>query len=631
MASEACEVIEENEVVEETELVEETIADSPSTQYGVDVIEIVYPPTPDLTPGSADSAESISSPDVGTDCVPLPKSKTIRRKKKHFIVPNEVESPGLVLLSHLCELSSKNAKIQELALSGAAFQSVSSANVQVQYIPQLNEAEVATPSCITIEPAIVSAEDSEFNNAASPSAPSMYTVVENVPYDINITTEEESQSPTDKTKKKSGSRVTKSLKFPPCFVCGGNASGSHYGVNSCEACKGFFRRYLLRSEEYKCNKGGNCEIINRNRGNCSGCRLQKCLALGMAKEKSKLGRYTLAKRTATIKEVNKLEGKGDFECVREGHVLSALANMSNMSSNDGNRNAFNSKGERVTEKAGTVDMQALVSDDVISVLIQKVHELQPYGPNVNTQEEVEVASRNHYESYLKKVELFGAMKAVPKEEYFKVYSEHGIDLDGRMGDLKSCGRHIDRVIEKYCEFARTVPQFSSLSTQDQSSLLKISRTDWFMVIMHQGYRRKYNTFINYDGTVKHFDEAVDKFLSRSLLVNMLKIFTKLQDLNLCEEEMVLLASLVMLSPDRCQLENQTLVEDLQVNIFRGLQREFKRRHPDGGFRRLTKAIDCVIEMREVSDVYLQEYNELCKEKVLLEEMPLLAEFIVDNV
>ncbi|KAK3102818.1 hypothetical protein FSP39_014110 [Pinctada imbricata] len=101
------------------------------------------------------------------------------------------------------------------------------------------------------------------------------------------------------------------LVLPPCKVCGGKASGIHYGVNSCEACKGFFRRYLTRGEPYMCTYGGHCEISDRHRSNCSACRMQKCLDLGMSKDGIKHGRYTLTDRTKVIIEVKKLQLTSD--------------------------------------------------------------------------------------------------------------------------------------------------------------------------------------------------------------------------------------------------------------------------------------------------------------------------------
>ena len=52
-----------------------------------------------------------------------------------------------------------------------------------------------------------------------------------------------------------------------CKICGDKASGYHYGVSSCEGCKGFFRRSIQKQMSYKCMKDGSCLIIllNRNR------------------------------------------------------------------------------------------------------------------------------------------------------------------------------------------------------------------------------------------------------------------------------------------------------------------------------------------------------------------------------
>ncbi|XP_052064867.1 uncharacterized protein LOC127704713 [Mytilus californianus] len=101
--------------------------------------------------------------------------------------------------------------------------------------------------------------------------------------------------------------MSEPLTLPPCRVCGGTATGIHYGVNTCEACKAFFRRSLVENNKYVCPRDGDCKIINHKRANCSACRLKKCLELGMSKKAVRHGRYTVAIRTKTILEVKQLE------------------------------------------------------------------------------------------------------------------------------------------------------------------------------------------------------------------------------------------------------------------------------------------------------------------------------------
>ncbi|EHB02281.1 Nuclear receptor subfamily 4 group A member 3, partial [Heterocephalus glaber] len=69
-----------------------------------------------------------------------------------------------------------------------------------------------------------------------------------------------------------------------CAVCGDNAACQHYGVRTCEGCKGFFKRTVQKNAKYVCLANKNCPVDKRRRNRCQYCRFQKCLSVGMVKE-----------------------------------------------------------------------------------------------------------------------------------------------------------------------------------------------------------------------------------------------------------------------------------------------------------------------------------------------------------
>ncbi|XP_040508243.1 nuclear receptor subfamily 1 group I member 3 isoform X1 [Gallus gallus] len=69
-----------------------------------------------------------------------------------------------------------------------------------------------------------------------------------------------------------------------CAVCGDRATGYHFHVMSCEGCKGFFRRSILKGVHFTCPFTRSCPITKAKRRQCQACRLQKCLDVGMRKD-----------------------------------------------------------------------------------------------------------------------------------------------------------------------------------------------------------------------------------------------------------------------------------------------------------------------------------------------------------
>uniref|UniRef100_A0A8C4T974 Nuclear receptor subfamily 5, group A, member 1b n=1 Tax=Erpetoichthys calabaricus TaxID=27687 RepID=A0A8C4T974_ERPCA len=69
-----------------------------------------------------------------------------------------------------------------------------------------------------------------------------------------------------------------------CPVCGDKVSGYHYGLLTCESCKGFFKRTVQNNKRYTCTENQNCKIDKTQRKRCPFCRFQKCLTVGMRLE-----------------------------------------------------------------------------------------------------------------------------------------------------------------------------------------------------------------------------------------------------------------------------------------------------------------------------------------------------------
>uniref|UniRef100_A0A182YGB7 Nuclear receptor subfamily 2 group E member 1 n=1 Tax=Anopheles stephensi TaxID=30069 RepID=A0A182YGB7_ANOST len=105
-----------------------------------------------------------------------------------------------------------------------------------------------------------------------------------------------------------------------CKVCGDRASGKHYGVPSCDGCRGFFKRSIRRNLEYVCKEGGKCVVDVSRRNQCQACRFAKCLQANMRREAVQ---HERAPRNCTplAATVNGLSAHGDYYAARTSFAL----------------------------------------------------------------------------------------------------------------------------------------------------------------------------------------------------------------------------------------------------------------------------------------------------------------------
>lgn len=77
-----------------------------------------------------------------------------------------------------------------------------------------------------------------------------------------------------------------------CMICEDKATGLHYGIITCEGCKGFFKRTVQNRRVYTCVADGTCEITKAQRNRCQYCRFKKCIEQGMVLQGEKFGLRT---------------------------------------------------------------------------------------------------------------------------------------------------------------------------------------------------------------------------------------------------------------------------------------------------------------------------------------------------
>ncbi|XP_049538590.1 nuclear hormone receptor FTZ-F1 beta isoform X2 [Anopheles darlingi] len=101
----------------------------------------------------------------------------------------------------------------------------------------------------------------------------------------------------------------------PCPICGDKISGFHYGIFSCESCKGFFKRTVQNRKNYVCLRGAACPVTIATRKKCPACRFEKCLQKGMKLE--------------AIREDRTRGGRSTYQCsyTLPGPLVSASSGM----------------------------------------------------------------------------------------------------------------------------------------------------------------------------------------------------------------------------------------------------------------------------------------------------------------
>ncbi|XP_046669969.1 hormone receptor 4-like isoform X2 [Homalodisca vitripennis] len=105
-----------------------------------------------------------------------------------------------------------------------------------------------------------------------------------------------------------------------CMICEDKATGLHYGIITCEGCKGFFKRTVQNRRVYTCVADGVCEITKAQRNRCQYCRFKKCIEQGMVLQAVREDRMPGGRNSGAVYNLYKVKYKKHKKNARNGQV-----------------------------------------------------------------------------------------------------------------------------------------------------------------------------------------------------------------------------------------------------------------------------------------------------------------------
>lgn len=413
--------------------------------------------------------------------------------------------------------------------------------------------------------------------------------------------------------------------LPPCRVCGEKASGLHYGANTCEPCKGFFRRSIVKvvkkKEEYKCIRDGNCKLGTGKRTMCSYCRYRKCLDVGMSQDAIKIGRYTYEKKTKDINEVNKLKKKDNLPVTND--IPHNVVDLEVEVPHD----VVNLEVDTPPDDGADLKVDELV-ETLIAIQETFFDDFRKsFQPEGLLEMQLSV-----YEKYKLRIEIFGNLGALPWSVYEEFHSATGIELDDRKNKMTFIAERMEDGIKNMITFARNIPGFCDLTTQDQLALLKAGYLEFWFLGFHTRLNKELKVFACNCKSSKEFGlgqgahySEMTTLIDEKYVNMMFDYAANMQKCKLTVEEVTLARGIVLMFGDRCQLNEPEKVEKIQWNLINCLRHIAKKKHknPD---ERLWQIMDKFIMLRSFTE-YGREVDKIKAKWPVMKNHPLVLELI----
>ncbi|KAL7978447.1 hypothetical protein Chor_004264 [Crotalus horridus] len=407
-----------------------------------------------------------------------------------------------------------------------------------------------------------------------------------------------------------------------CAICGDRSSGKHYGVYSCEGCKGFFKRTVRKDLTYTCRDNKDCLIDKRQRNRCQYCRYQKCLAMGMKREDIA---YEFGPAVSPG-DLNPREVKGP-SLIRSLRCLSWDPGWSTIHpdpqdflegrSNQGQilwrgkeKNARETpwmEGEIPEELQGQEEADprcrlpcpgthqgqgAVACGGLECASLQgqfhiapPVQEERQRGKDRN-ENEVESTSSAHEDMPVEKI-LEAELAVEPKTETY-IEANMGLTPSSPNDPVTNICQAADKQLFTLVEWAKRIPHFSELPLDDQVILLRAGWNELLIAsFSHRSIAVKDGILLA-TGLHVHRNSAHSAGVGAIFDRVLTELVSKMRDMQMDKTELGCLRAIVLFNPDSKGLSNPAEVEALREKVYASLEAYCKQKYPEqpGRFAKL---------------------------------------------
>nr|AAK14384.2 molt-regulating transcription factor HHR3 [Helicoverpa armigera] len=438
--------------------------------------------------------------------------------------------------------------------------------------------------------------------------------------------------------KKAANSIRAQIEIIPCKVCGDKSSGVHYGVITCEGCKGFFRRSQSTVVNYQCPRNKACVVDRVNRNRCQYCRLQKCLKLGMSRDAVKFGRMSKKQREKVEDEVrfHRAQMRAQTDTAPDSVYDAQQQTPSSSDQFHGHYNGYpgygsplssygyNNAGPALQSNMGGIQPQA-PQQQPYDVSADYVDSTTAYEPK-QTEGFLDPDFISHAEGDISKVlvkslaeahantnpklefihEMFRKPQDVSKLLYYSSMTYEEMWLD--------CADKLTGMIQNIIEFAKLIPGFMKLTQDDQILLLKSGSFELAIVRLSRLIDVNRDQVL-YGDAVLSIRECVHARDPRdvALVVGIFDAAKTIARLKLTETELALYQSLVLLWPERHGVRGNPEIQCLFNMSMAAMRHEIETNHAPlkGDVTVLDTLLAKIPTFRELSLMHLEA---LCRFK-----------------